>query len=130
MAEGLAPLLPILSLISGVIILRVVGFVTGRITFETWSAAFGAVVIAYFVGWGAMYLVASVWPQMEPMGPGRFVAVHAAFQVVLNFVSLGIASSLLSGIRVKGVGGLLMASVVLTAINMAMMYLPFLLAVG
>lgn len=121
-------LLPLLSVISSVIVLRVVGLVTDGISFETWGAAFGAVVLAYFVGWGAMYLVMMLAPEMAPMDPSTYFMFNAGLQVVLNFVSLGIAAAVMSGIRIKGMFGLLIAAVVLTAINVAMTYLPTLLA--
>ena len=49
-------LLPVLSLLASVIILRAVSAVTGGITFDSWGAALGTVLIAYAVGVAAAYL--------------------------------------------------------------------------
>ena len=122
---------PVLSFLAGVIILRAVAVVTGGITFDNWGAAFGAAVIAYFVGWGAMYVAANVWPQAGlhssldlQSGPGH-LATSALAEAVVNFVSLAFAASVISGIHVKGVLGLTLAALALTVVNLAMSYLPF-----
>jgi hypothetical protein len=128
-----ALLLPVLSLLAGVIILRTVAVVTGGIAFDSWGAAFGAAITAYFVGWGAMYVMPFVWPQAGlQSGIGLdsglgFVATTALVQTIVNCVSLAVAASVISGIHVKGVLGLLLAAIGLTAVNLAMAYLPFVL---
>ena len=110
---------PVLSFLAGVIILRTVAVVTGGITFDSWGAAFGAAVVAYFVGWGAMYVAAYFWPQaglhssLDLQSGLSSVGTTALFQVVVNFVSLALAASIISGIHVKGVLGLTLAAIAL-----------------
>jgi hypothetical protein len=79
--ETLFTLWPVVSLVAGVLLVWLAGSITGGIKFESWGAAFGAVLVV------------------------------------------------ISGMHIKGVFGLLLAALALTAIQLAFIYLPFALAV-
>ncbi len=130
MTDSLTLVLPVLSVMSGAVILRAVALMTGGIEFDDWGSAFAAVVIAHLVGWLALSAGAAFGPHVPPIDPATFLGLNALVQTVLNLASLGIAAALMSGIHIKGLFGLLVAAVVLTLIDLAMSYLPFLLATG
>ena len=113
-----------LTLIAGTIVLRLVGLFTGGITFESWGAALAAVVITYLVGWAAAYAGMRLWSQTSPQDPTTVIATNAVIHTAVNFVSLAISASVISGIHVKGIVGLLVAAVALTAVELAIAYLP------
>jgi hypothetical protein len=52
----------------------------------------------------------------------------AAVQLVLNIASLALADVVISGMHIRGVMGLLLAALALTAINLAFVYLPLIQA--
>jgi hypothetical protein len=122
--NDLAVLLPVLSLLASVVILRAVAVVTGGIEFDSWGAALGAVLIAYAVGFAAAYLMLR-FPMQSPLQsiPSLIVS-NGLVQLAVNVVSLVIAGAVLSGVHLKGVLGLLVAAAALTAVNLGMTYLP------
>jgi hypothetical protein len=121
--NDLSLLLALLSFLAGVIVLRAIAAVTGGMTFDSWGAAFGAVLIAYAVGLGAAYVmrfpVQSAFDSVT-----AFMVTNAVLQLTVNLVSLAVAGALLSGVHIKGVLGLLTASIALTVVNVAMTYVP------
>ena len=122
--NDLAVLLPVLSLLASVVILRAVAVVTGGIEFDSWGAALGAVLIAYAVGFAAAYLMLRFPMQSTLQSIPSLIVSNGLVQLAVNVVSLVIAGAVLSGVHLKGVLGLLVAAVALTAVNLGMTYLP------
>ena len=122
--DDLAVLLPVLSLLASVIILRAVAVVTGGIEFDSWGAALGAVLIAYAVGFAATYVMVYFPLQTTFESVTSVIVTNGLVQLAVNVVSLVIAGGVLSGVHLKGVLGLLVAAVALTAVNLGMIYLP------
>ena len=125
MTDPSALLLPVLSLLASVIILRAVSVVTGGITFDSWGDAFGVVLIAYVVRWAAAYAMVHFSLQSKLEWVPSLIVTDGLIQLAVNFVSLVIASAVLSGVQIKGVLGLFVAAIALTAVNLALAYAPF-----
>ena len=109
---------PLLSLLAGIVIIRLVGEGTGGLTFDSWGAAFGAVFVAYALWWIAGSTVTGFLSTTQnPLALG-------AVTLVFNTLSLAFASAVISGMHVNGVFGLLLAAIALTAVDLAIVYLP------
>ena len=117
-------LLPVLSLLASVIILRAVSAVTGGITFDSWGAALGTVLIAYAVGVAAAYLRVHFALNSPVDSVASLIVTNGLVQLAVNFVSLVIAGAVLSGVHLNGALGLTFAAIALTAVTLAMAYLP------
>ena len=117
-------LLPVLSLLASVIILRAVSAVTGGITFDSWGAALGTVLIAYAVGVAAAYLGVRFALHSPADTVTSLIVTNGLVQLAVNFVSLVIAGAVLSGVHLNGALGLTFAAIALTAVNLTMAYLP------
>jgi len=130
--ETLFLLWPIVSLVVGVLIVRLAGSITGGLTFDSWGAAFGAVFVAYVVWWVAGYAVAGFFPTPSDAADLNSLITqsltNAAVQLVFNIVSLAIAGVVISGMQIRGVFGLLVAALALTVFQLAFVYLPSVLA--
>jgi hypothetical protein len=116
--QSLFLLLPLLSLLVGVFVVRMVGEITGGVTFDSWGAVFGAVFVAYALWWVAGSTVTGFLPMSQ-----NLLAV-AVVALVFNIISLAFASAVISGMHVKGVFGLLLAAIALTAVDLTIAYLP------
>ena len=127
MTQDLALLLPILSLLAGVIIRRAVAVMTGGIEFDSWGAALGAVLVAYAVGFASTYLMVRFPMEATLHSVTSLIVTNGLVQLAVNVVSLVIAAAVLSGVHLKGVLGLLVAAVALTAVSLGMTYLPLVL---
>src|SRR5688572_2452199 len=133
MTETLFMLWPVVSLVAGVLIVRLAGSITGGLKFDSWGAAFGAVLVASVVWWVAGSAVAGFLstPQAGETDLNTLITqnlTNAAVQCVFNIVSLALADVVISGMHIKGVLGLLLAALALTAMNLAFIYLPLILA--
>jgi len=131
--ETLFLLWPVVSLVVGVLIVRLAGSITGGLKFDSWGATFGAVLVAYVVWWVAGSAVAGFLPAPPPGETDLNTLItqnltNAAVQFVFNIVSLALADVVISGMHINGVMGLLLAAFALTAINLAFIYLPLVLA--
>ena len=129
MTEALFLLWPVVNLVAGVLLVWLAGSITGGLKFDNWGAAFGAVLIAYAVWWVAGSAVAGFLPA-PPAGEADLNMLvtqnltNAAVLFVFNVVSLAIAGLVIPGVEVKGAFGLLLAALALTAIHIAITYLP------
>ena len=133
MTETLFMLWPVVSLVAGVLVVRLAGSITGGLEFDSWGAAFGAVLVASVVWWVAGSTVAGFFPTPAPGEADLNTLIthgltSAAVQLVLNIVSLALADVVISGMHIRGVLGLVMAAFALTAINFAFIYLPLIQA--
>jgi hypothetical protein len=131
--ETLFLLWPVVSLVAGVLLVWLAGSITGGLKFDSWGAAFGAVLVAYVVWWVAGSAVAGFLPAPPPGETDLNTLTtqnltNAAVQLVLNILSLAIAGVVISGMHIKGVFGLLLAALALTAIQLTFIYLPLILA--
>ena len=122
--NDLSLLLPLLSFLAGVIVLRAIAAVTGGITFDSWGAAIGTVLIAYVVGFASAYVKVHFALHSPVDTVTSVIATNGLVQLAVNFVSLVIAGAVLSGVHLHGALGLTFAAIALTVVNVAMAYLP------
>ena len=104
MTDTLFMLWPVVSLVVGVVIVRLAGSITGGLRFDSWGAAFGAVLVAYVVWWVAGSAVAGLLPTPPPSEAVLTTLAaqnltNAAVQLVLNILSLAIAGVVISGMH-------------------------------
>jgi uncharacterized membrane protein YvlD (DUF360 family) len=103
-------LAPLLSLLLTAMILRVVEAATSGLEFDDWGSAIGVAVVIWAGSWGLEALLAYV-----PVPAS--VWLLAFVKILANLVMLLIASAVLSGMRLRGVVGVLVAAVLLSGVD-------------
>jgi uncharacterized membrane protein YvlD (DUF360 family) len=111
----------VLNILVTAVVLQILATVTSNLQIDDWAAAFKLGIALAVVG----YVVAFLWG-LVPEDARKFQWWQfVAFTLALNTIVLGVTSLVVTGVRFRGFGTFIVASVLVTAADFAV---PFLVA--